>query len=121
MIGLTASNRGKGNTFLSLILVTLVLLGMSANPARAHFGMAIPSTNHVDQAQKEVEIIFSFAHPFENLGMDLEWPRTVFVYGNSTKQDLKGIMLETSLFDRQAWGGKLYPTSAGRLLVRDGA
>lgn len=79
-------------------LITLIPVS-----AHAHFGMIIPSSSQVTQKQPEVEVTFSFSHPFEDSGMDLEWPQNVFVAGNNTKQDLKGMMLETSFMDHQAW------------------
>ena len=99
--------------FLFLLFQAVLILSMTATSVQAHFGMAIPSSNQVNQAQQQVDILFSFVHPFENKGMDLVWPKNVFVSGNNTKQDLKGIMLETSLFDRQAWKVSYTPPRPG--------
>ena len=99
---------------LLLFLTIIVTYSLAASPlARAHFGMVIPSSNQVNQAQKEIEILFSFLHPFENKAMDLEWPRNVFVSANGSQQDLKGLMLKTSLFDRQAWNLSYMPPRPG--------
>ena len=97
------------------LLFALIVFGIISFsvPANAHFGMVIPSTNQVNQAQKEIEILYSFVHPFENKGLDLDWPRTVIVYGNNAQQDLKGLMLKTSLFDKQAWRATYMPPRPG--------
>jgi cobalt/nickel transport protein len=80
---------------------------------QAHFGMLIPSSSQVSQKQPEIDVLFAFAHPFENSGMDLEWPLNVFVSGNNEKQDLKGIMLETSFLDHRAWKITYKPPKPG--------
>ncbi len=97
-----------------LTALTWIILSLSAPlPACAHFGMVIPSSPVVTQKRPEIEVLFSFAHPFENKGMDLEWPQSVFVAGNNTKQDLKGKMLQTSLLGHQGWNLTYRPPKPG--------
>lgn len=90
--------------YLMLTAVSAFLLMIPGPlPVEAHFGMLIPSSPQVNQKQPEADVLLAFAHPFENNGMDHEWPQNVFAFGNNEKQDLKGIMLETSFLNHRAW------------------
>jgi len=92
--------------------VCLLLLSVSS-PALSHFGVLLPSSNQVDQKQPDVKITFAFLHPFEQTGMDLDWPESVFVYHDETKTDLKGTMLETTALDHRAWKCSYKPARPG--------
>lgn len=101
------------NYQLIMVIMGCILVILASLPAHAHFGMVIPSSSQVNQEQPGVDISFAFAHPFENKGMDLDWPQTVFVSGNNAKQDLKGIMLETTFLDHRSWKLTYKPTKPG--------
>ena len=101
------------NYHLITVISTFCLITLGSVPVQAHFGMLIPSSSQVNQKNPEIDLLFAFAHPFEMSGMDLEWPQNAFVFGNNEKQDLKGVMLETSFLDHRAWKLAYRPQKPG--------
>ncbi|WP_176371621.1 DUF4198 domain-containing protein [Desulfosediminicola flagellatus] len=83
----------------SLALLFFALAGQ----ASAHFGMVIPSSNIVDQQQKQVELNLSFSHPFELIGMTMESPAAFFVVTDNTKTDLLPTLQKASIMDHTGW------------------
>jgi cobalt/nickel transport protein len=62
---------------------------LAATPAAAHFGMIIPSDPMPSQQDgRSLTLTLSFSHPFEDLGMVLEPPRTFAVTLGEETTDL---------------------------------
>ena len=83
-----------------------LFISLCSTSAWAHFGMVIPSTNIVDQQQKEINIQLSFSHPFESIGMDMAAPRQFYVFANGEKRDLLPKLQETEVMQHAAWQTK---------------
>ena len=91
----------KKGTVLACILFNLLLL---TAPALGHFGMIIPSDSMVMQDdRREVELILSFSHPFEIVGMELTKPKAFMVFAGGKKQDLSGSLSPTQIMGHGAW------------------
>ena len=72
--------------------------------ALAHFGMIIPSDSMVMQDDnKNINIIFSFSHPFELSGMELVKPDICAVMANGKKISLINKLKKTKVMDHNAW------------------
>lgn len=84
-----------------------IVLGMFlllADLSFAHFGMVIPSDNMVMQEDsKKVDLVLSFSHPFEMVGMPLDMPGEFFVMADGKKEDLKPALKEAKIMDHKAW------------------
>jgi len=74
-----------------------------AGPARAHFGMVIPSTNIATAEKKTVDLTLSFSHPFELKGMDLSRPDKFFVIKDGRRTDLLDTLQPTRIMEHEAW------------------
>lgn len=79
-----------------LLLSLAVFAALSAGaPARAHFGMIIPSTDTVTEKKNaDLDLTVSFSHPAEKKGMRMEKPRAFFVSGPGGREDLLGLLRE---------------------------
>ena len=87
------------------ILFAVVLSFFYGNQARAHFGMMIPSDSMIMQGEsRTVNLMVSFSHPFERVGMPLEKPRVMAVFHDDKAQDLLGTLKEISFEEEKAWG-----------------
>lgn len=84
-----------------------IVLGMFlllADLSFAHFGMVIPSDNMVMQEDsKKVDLVLSFSHPFEMVGMPLDMPGEFFVMADGKKENLKPALKEAKVMDHKAW------------------
>ncbi len=84
-----------------------IALGMFlvlADLSFAHFGMVIPSDNMVMQEDsKKVDLVLSFSHPFEMVGMPLDMPGEFFVMADGKKEGLKPALKEAKVMDQKAW------------------
>jgi len=70
----------------------------------AHFGMVIPSDNMVmQQDNKQIALVFSFSHPFENVGMPLAKPSRVFILKDGKKTDIKETLESANVMGHTAW------------------
>lgn len=76
---------------------------LATSIAQAHFGMVIPSSNIVDQDNRQIEMDLSFSHPFEGIGMDLRRPQKAFVLHEGEKTDLLPSLKATSIMDHSGW------------------
>ena len=86
---------------LGLLLTLCVFL---AAPARAHFGMVIPSDSMVMQGEnKTVNLKLSFSHPFEMHGMQLVKPKVFSVMANGKAIDLLGGLQKSNVMGHKAW------------------
>jgi cobalt/nickel transport protein len=87
----------------SLIFSLSLLIISQAVPAFAHFGMIVPSKNIVTQDEKNINVNFLFAHPFEGIGMDLKKPKAVTMITDGKSTDLLPLLQETKTMDHKAW------------------
>jgi cobalt/nickel transport protein len=69
----------------ALLLLALILPGNTY----AHFGMVIPDHSMPSTEVKELNILFSFSHPFEGLGMDLAKPKLAAILRDGEKISLE--------------------------------
>nr|NJM02570.1 DUF4198 domain-containing protein [Desulfobacula sp.] len=85
-------------------LLVFCLIFLPATAAFAHFGMVIPSDNMIMQEDsKKVDLVLSFSHPFEMVGMPLDIPGEFFVMADGKKEDLKAALKEAKVMDHKAW------------------
>lgn len=90
----------KKKSALTFLLLTLCCV----YPASAHFGMVIPSDTMVMQNDaRTVQIVFSFSHPMEMIGMDLATPKTVNVLANGQHVNLTQQLQPTRVMGHPAW------------------
>lgn len=88
---------------LVLFLGLGLLLGASL-PARAHFGMVIPTTPTVtEKAAADLTLGIAFAHPQERRGMVMKKPRAFTVTRGGKTEDLLSSLTETQFLDHKAW------------------
>ena len=80
-----------------------LLLFVTVNPAIAHFGMVIPSTNIVVPRKRSVDLTLSFSHPFEKIGMELDKPAQFYVVKDGKRTDLLAALKETKVMDHKGW------------------
>ena len=86
------------------VLLALALLFLAVAPARAHFGMIIPSDEMVMKGESSnVAMQIMFWHPFEGMGMDLAKPAEFGVVANGQKQDLLATLTPLKLRGRDTW------------------
>lgn len=89
---------------LVLPLAALVLVLAYSAPARAHFGMIIPSAPTVtEKGASELTLDIAFAHPRERQGMDMAKPRAFTVTRDGKTEDLLPALKEAKFLDHQAW------------------
>ena len=85
-------------------LAALALVLTHSGPARAHFGMVIPSAPTVtEKAAADLTLDIAFAHPQERRGMTMEKPRAFQVFHNGKAEDLLGALREAKFLDSKAW------------------
>ncbi|MBF0524882.1 MAG: DUF4198 domain-containing protein [Deltaproteobacteria bacterium] len=92
------------NILIKPILAALALIGLTAGPALAHFGMIIPSSPMVmkDDA-KSIKIEARFWHPMEGNGMNLAKPKTFGVATQGQTVDLLSILKEKKVNQNAIW------------------
>lgn len=77
-----------------------VVFAASATAAAAHYGMIIPSDNMVSQEDgRSVELMLSFSHPFEEIGMVLERPEAFTVTHDGSTTSLLDSLDETQVME----------------------
>ena len=87
-----------------MVLIGMIGLLIAAEPARAHFGMLIPSDSMVMQEDsRTLKLSLSFSHPFEGVGMELVKPKAFAVFAGGRKQDLLGSLEKTEIMAHTAW------------------
>jgi cobalt/nickel transport protein len=92
--------------FSRLFLPALCLCLFGASPAKAHFGMVIPSESTVmDAGKAAITLNLKFWHPFENMGMNLDKPLSFQVFHNGTSTDLLPSLKESAERGLRAWTG----------------
>ncbi len=86
------------------LFMGLVFSGMLSGTAGAHFGMVIPSDSMVMQGEsRTVNIVLSFSHPFEGIGMQLVKPKYFGVQANGKKRNLTGSLQPAQVMGKKAW------------------
>jgi cobalt/nickel transport protein len=96
------------------VLGCLCLLCFSADAARAHFGMVIPSRSSVDAAKDAaIQLTLKFWHPFDNKGMSLERPASFSVRHDGVSEDLLGTLREDAEQGQRIWRGGYTVTKPG--------
>lgn len=85
------------STLLALLFICLAL------PAHAHFGMVIPDSPLVQAPDRNVSLTMAFAHPCEGVGMDLQKPAAVTVYGQGAPKNLVATLKPATVMDHKAW------------------
>ncbi len=83
--------------------------------------MVIPDHHIIDQQNKDTELILSFSHPFENIGMDLIQPKKFTVTANGKTTDLLATLEPVSFMDHKAWQSSYSFHPPRSLSVCDGA
>jgi cobalt/nickel transport protein len=90
--------------YFKLSVLVIISICFSYGLSLAHFGMVIPSDNMVMQDdEKKIEIMLSFSHPFEMVGMPLEKPSKFFVVKERKKSNLIENIEEIKVMGDQAW------------------
>ncbi len=73
-------------------------------PASAHFGMVIPSDSMVmPEETRTIDLVLSFSHPFETIGMVLEKPEQFTVTHEGTTSKLTDQLEKTAVMGKTAW------------------
>ena len=85
-----------------LLFSCVMVVLLAAQPALAHFGMVIPESS-LTARPGPVQVRFSFWHPFEGAGMDLEKPREAGVFWGGIKNDLLPALQEQSPQGHKVW------------------
>lgn len=85
-------------------LAIVLSIFLSVNTANAHFGMVIPSDTMVTQKDsRTIQVIFSFSHPMEMIGMDLEKPKILKVIAAGRQTSLTDKLKSTKVMGHPAW------------------
>jgi len=92
----------KRNFFFSICTVIFLLAAVS--PARAHFGMVIPSDSMVmPDDERTIDLTLSFSHPFEQIGMPLEKPERFSVTLQGETSDLTDRLEAETVMGNKGW------------------
>jgi len=91
------------NIKIKLFISTIALAALFAQNCLAHFGMVIPEQNIINQEKKSTQFNLAFAHPFENIGMDLVKPKTFSVTARGTTTDLTQTLQPATFMDHHSW------------------
>ncbi len=87
-----------------LWLIVCMLTFVTITNAFAHFGMLIPSDNMVMQDDtRKIDLVLSFSHPFEGIGMTLVKPEKFFVVKDGKKESLLHNLKVTKIMGEDAW------------------
>jgi cobalt/nickel transport protein len=87
----------------SIWMLAAAIVGLTPS-ARAHFGMVIPSDTMVmAEDARAVNLILSFSHPFERVGMPLVKPKQMRVFVGGEPQDLLPTLKEAKVLEHPAW------------------
>lgn len=100
-------------------IFVIVFLSIVSAPAFlfAHYGMVIPSDNMVMQGeQKKIDLLLSFSHPFEMIGMELEKPEKFFCVFDGKTIDLSARLESSKVMGHKAWKTKFVVKRPGAYL-----
>lgn len=90
-------------SWFSTAALALTLLTCLPATAMAHFGMAIPSAPEATADTRNLDVTFSFSHPFGGQGMELVKPEAAFVVREGERTDLLPALKETKVMEHKAW------------------
>lgn len=100
-----------------IFVITCLSLVLSGSVLFAHYGMVIPSDNMVMQGdQRKIDLVLSFSHPFEMIGMELEKPESFFCYTHDKKTELVDNLKQARLMDHSAWTTRIAVKRPGAYL-----
>lgn len=98
---------------LALSSLAAFLLAFSG-PALAHFGMVIPSEPTVMETEKaDIKLNLKFWHPFENVAMNLEKPKSFQVFFDGRATDLLPALKEIKERGFKTWETAYKPARPG--------
>ncbi len=87
-----------------LIAFFSVMLLSPIQSAFAHFGMTIASDTMVMSGDnRDVQLTFSFSHPFDGQGMPLNRPKIVAVVAGAKRVDLQNCLKPVQVMGNKAW------------------
>jgi cobalt/nickel transport protein len=87
-----------------LTAAAAALVCLAAVPVQAHFGMVIPSDNMVmAEDPRTIQVVLSFSHPFERVGMELVRPERFEVVAEGRRTDLTGALAAAEVMGSRAW------------------
>jgi len=86
-----------------LILLITALIAFSAQNCLAHLGMVIPDQNIIAQKKKSTHLTLAFAHPFENVGMNLEKPEIFSVTSLGQTTDITDTLTPLTFMEHSSW------------------
>ena len=88
----------------NVILLTIItLITLFAQNCLAHFGMLIPEQSVITQKKKSIQFNLAFAHPFENVGMELAKPKTFSVTVDGQTSDLTDTLRPATFMQHGSW------------------
>lgn len=87
-----------------LFFAVILICAMWVTNAYAHFGMVIPAKQMIEPADDpNVEMKLMFAHPFENVGMNLDKPAQFGVVTGGKKIDLLKTLKPVTVMGGKSW------------------
>jgi len=90
--------------FRMTILAVLFSITLYGGPALALCGMVMPTDSmDMQDDNRTVNVVLSFSHPMEMVGMELVKPKVFTVVVNGSPQDLLGQLKKTTVMDHTAW------------------
>ena len=98
----------------SRCFVALVLLFFLAAPARAHFGMVIPSSATVtDKNRSDLTLDIAFAHPMAQKGMDMARPKVFTVTVDGKTENMGNRLKPSTIMGHKTWTAAYTPPKPG--------
>ncbi len=90
--------------FLRILLISIITLQFSFQETSAHFGIVMPSDSIVTQEENTtIQLTLSFAHPFEQRGMNLARPKLFGVVHRGKRTSLLSHLSQVKKLDHLAW------------------
>ena len=90
--------------FLRVLLLICIMFQLSHQESSAHFGMVIPSDSMITQEKNAtIRLTLSFAHPFEQRGMNLAKPKSFGVAHRGKQSSLLSHLRQINKLDHLAW------------------
>lgn len=90
--------------FFPRMLFISIIISFTHQPVSAHFGMVIPSSSMITQNESRIiQLTLSFAHPFEQVGMDLPRPKSFGVVTDGKRFSLLKQIKQTKRLGHLAW------------------
>lgn len=86
-----------------ILLAIVPLITFSVQDCTAHFGMLIPEQNVINQEKKSIQFNLAFAHPFENIGMELVKPKKFSVTIDGQTTDLTDTLRPATFMQHGSW------------------